>query len=55
MPKFVPYKKMSKRMKRKLDSERRADWGAVNPVSRVTKNAKAYNRQNLDRPRVEEE
>ena len=45
MPKFIPYKKLSKRKRRELDNERRASWGAVDPVTRVMKSKKLYNRK----------
>ena len=40
MEKFVPYEKMSKKEKKKLDSEKRGDWQGVNPVTRVEENDK---------------
>ena len=45
MKKFVPYRKLSKKEKRKLDSARRQTWGALNPVTRKPTNSKAYNRR----------
>lgn len=45
MPKFVPYKKLSKRKRRELDSEQRGSWGAVNPVTRAIKSRKIYDRK----------
>lgn len=44
MEKFVPYEKLSKKEKKKLDAERRGSWGSMSPVTRVPKNSKAYNR-----------
>ena len=45
MEKFVPYEKLSKKEKRRLDQARRGSWGDVNPVSRKVESKKAYNRK----------
>lgn len=45
MKKFVPYEKLSKKEKRKIDNERRQTWGELNPVTRKPENSKAYNRK----------
>ena len=45
MPKFIPYKKLSKRTRRELDNEQRGSWGAVNPVTRAIKSKKLYDRK----------
>lgn len=42
MEKFVPYEKLSKKGKRKLDSAKRTTWGEMNPVTRKPQNSKAY-------------
>ena len=56
MPKFIPYKKLSKRKRRELDNAQRATWGAINPVTRTVKNGKAYDRKRNKRiERYEEE
>ena len=44
MEKFVPYEKLSKKEKRKLDQAKRQTWGELNPVTRKPENSKAYNR-----------
>lgn len=44
MEKYIPYEKLSKKEKRRLDSRRRTTWGCVNPVTRKPDNSKAYNR-----------
>ncbi len=44
MEKFIPYEKLSKKEKRKLDTARRQTWGDLNPVTRKLENSKAYNR-----------
>lgn len=45
MEKFVPYEKLSKKEKRKIDQMRRGSWGDVNPVSRKVESKKLYNRK----------
>lgn len=42
---FVERKKMTKKKQKELNARDRGTWGNVNPVTRVTKNAKAYSRQ----------
>ena len=44
MEKFIPYEKLSKKEKRKIDQARRQTWGDLNPVTRKPANSKAYNR-----------
>ena len=44
MEKIIPYEKLSKKEKRKLDSARRGTWGQINPVTRKPQSNKAYNR-----------
>ena len=44
MEKYIPYEKLSKKEKRRLDSINRGTWGAINPVTRKPTNSKAYNR-----------
>ena len=45
MEKFIPYKKLSKKEKQKIDQARRQTWGHLNPVTRKPENSKAYNRK----------
>ena len=45
MEKFIPYEKLSKKEKRKLDQTRRQTWGDLNPVTRKPKNSRAYDRK----------
>lgn len=47
MEKFVPYEKLSKKEKRKLDLARRQTWGGFNPVTRKPENSRVYNRQKV--------
>lgn len=42
MEKFIPYEKLSKKEKRKIDAAQRKTWGELNPVTRKPKNSKAY-------------
>lgn len=48
MIKHVPYEKLSKKEKRKVDSARRNTWGDLNPVTRKPENSRAYNRKKLE-------
>ena len=45
MEKYIPYEKLSKKERRKLDAARRTTWGSVSPVTRKPENSKAYNRR----------
>ena len=47
MKKFIPYEKMSKRMKKEADKQKRKDWGVLSPVTRKSKNAKIYDRKKI--------
>lgn len=53
MEKFIPYEKLSKKEKRKLDSARRTTWGEFSPVTRKPQNSKAYNRKKAQNWRKE--
>ena len=44
MEKFIPYEKLSKKEKRKIDQTRRQTWGELNPGTIKPENSKAYNR-----------
>ena len=44
MEKFIPYEKLSKKEKRKVDAAKRCTWGDLNPVTRKPQNSKAYYR-----------
>ena len=44
MEKFIPYEKLSKKEKRKMDLAKRQTWGELNPVTRKPANSKAHNR-----------
>ena len=43
MEKFIPYEKLSKKEKRKIDQARRQTWSELNPVTRKPENSKARN------------
>ena len=45
MKTFIPYEKLSKKEKRRIDRERRATWGSLSPVTRKGANKKLYNRK----------
>ena len=45
MEKIIPYEKLSKKEKRKMDLAKRQTWGALNPVTRKPTNSKDYNRK----------
>ena len=45
MEKFIPYEKLSKKEKRKMDLAKRQTWGELNPVTRKPVSSKAYNRK----------
>ena len=45
MENFIPYEKLSKKEKRKLDNAKRSTWGSMSPVTRRSDNPKAYNRK----------
>ncbi len=49
MEKFVPYAKMSKKARRKLDLQKRGSWGLCNPAMRQEENKKAYRRHDKHR------
>lgn len=45
MVKFIPYEKLSKKKKKEADRKKRGSWGVLNPVTRRTKNPRAYDRK----------
>lgn len=49
MKKFIPEEKLGKKEKRKLNSAKRKNWGALSPVTRRPENPKAYNRKKPER------
>jgi hypothetical protein len=49
MKRFIPYSKLSKREKRKIDTAKRKTWGALSPVTRRPENPKAYKRDKTRR------
>ena len=48
MTQFVPRAKMNKRLRKKLDAQKRNLW-TVNPVTKTADNAKKYNRKKRSR------
>ncbi|MBQ9968558.1 MAG: hypothetical protein IJO88_07535 [Oscillospiraceae bacterium] len=47
MKNFVPYEKLSKKEKRKLDAARRGSWGEMSPVTRKVQSKKVYDRKKI--------
>ena len=45
MEKFIPFEKLSKRKKREMAKQQRKTWGSLNPITRVSKSEKLYNRK----------
>ena len=45
MDKFIPYEKLSKKEKRRLDSKKRRTWGGSDPSTRVIRSKKTYTRK----------
>ena len=45
MKRFVPYEKLSKKAKKEIDASRRGNWGTLNPVTKKSRNPKAYDRK----------
>ena len=45
MQTFIPYEKLSKKEKRKVDRAKRRTWGDLVPVTRKPKNSRAYDRK----------
>lgn len=44
MDKFIPFEKLSKKERKRLNSEKRTSW-SLNPVTRKPDNPKAYKRK----------
>ena len=45
MEKYIEYRKLSKKEKRKVDNCKRKTWGELNPITRKPTNSRAYNRK----------
>ena len=43
MEKYIEYRKLSKKEKRKVDNCKRKTWGELNPITRKPTNSRAYN------------
>ena len=41
---MISYKKLSKKEQKAENAKKRNDWGPLNPVTRLSRNKKAYNR-----------
>ena len=46
MEKFIPYEKLSKEEKRRIDEARRQTWGELNPVTRNPKTVRLTTERN---------
>ncbi len=53
MAKFIPYEKLSKKEKRKIDAAGRGSWNGLNPVTRRPANPRAYNRKKAQNPKYD--
>ncbi len=42
---FIPYEKLSKKEKRRIDLRMRGAWGGIKPVTAKHKNKKTYTRK----------
>ena len=40
MNKYIPYEKLSKKEKRKIDLKFRNNWGSINPITKTIPNKK---------------
>ena len=49
MEKFIPYEKLSKKERRKIDALSRGSWGAMSPVTRKVESRKVYKRKKAGR------
>ena len=49
MTMHVPFEKQSKKQQRLENDKHRGSWGQVNPVTRTTRNPKAYDRAKAKR------
>ena len=47
--KFVPYEKLSKKDKKRINNLKRSDWGQISPVTRVCSDKTKYNRNKIKR------
>lgn len=47
--KVTPYNKLSKRLKKKADAEKRVGWNGVKPVTKVVPSGKVYSRKEKHR------
>ncbi len=47
MDTFIPRDKMSKKQKKELDKQKRGNWGAITPTTRVVRDRKKYDRNSV--------
>lgn len=55
MNRFVPYEKLSKKEKKRINSAKRRDWNGLNPVTRVADAPKKYSRKEKHKNRRSED
>ncbi len=46
MNKFIPYEKLSKKAKKKIDQLKRKSWNGLDPSTRIVPDKKKYSRKN---------
>lgn len=49
MEKFIPFEKLSKKEKQKINKAKRQTWGELSPVTRMPKSSRAYDRKKAQR------
>ena len=49
MEKFIPYAKLSKKQKKLADRAKRVTWGPLDPVTRIKRSGKLYDRRRARR------
>ena len=49
---YIPYEKLSKKEKRKIDSSKRNTWGALNPITRKPESSRAYDRAKMKKDAI---
>lgn len=50
--KFIPYEKLSRKERRKIDAKSRRTWEGIDPRTRVVPNGKAYTRKTKHREKL---
>ena len=50
MEKFIPYDKLSKKEKKKIDQQKRSSWNGVDPATKIEENEKKRYRRKPKHP-----